>query len=54
MAKAGELILAPARRYMEQYLLRNFKGKVSLEMSALPDHAAVLGAAALAWKQTID
>lgn len=54
LAKAGELILAPCRRYLEEYLLRNYKGKVSLELSALPENAAVLGAAALAWKKMME
>lgn len=50
LARAGELILKPTKHYLEEFLLRNFKGKVKLEISGLPEHAAVLGAAALAWK----
>jgi glucokinase len=51
LAKAGELLLAPTRRYFEENLLRNYSGKVTIELSGLPDNAAVLGAAALAWKE---
>lgn len=51
VARSGETILAPTRRYFEQYVLRNYAGKVKIELSALPENAAVLGAAALAWKE---
>ncbi|HTL80216.1 MAG TPA: ROK family protein [Bacteroidia bacterium] len=51
LAKAGKFILDPTRKYFESYLLRNYAGKVKIELSGLPDHAAVLGAAALAWKE---
>jgi glucokinase len=52
VAKAGEILLEPARKAMEENLLVIFKGKVRLEMSALNSrNAAVLGAAALAWKE---
>ena len=50
LAKSGELLLAPTRRYFEEFLLRNYKGKVKIALSGLPDNAAVLGAAALGWK----
>lgn len=52
LAKAGDLILAPTKKYFNQYVLRNFAGKAQLQLSGLPEHAAVLGAAALAWKET--
>ena len=52
LAKAGDLILLRTRKYYEQYVLRNYKGKVQILLSALPENAAVLGAAALAWKET--
>lgn len=51
LAKAGKHILEPTRKYFDEYILRNYKGKVKIEMSGLPDNAAVLGAAALAWKE---
>jgi glucokinase len=50
MAKAGELLFAPTRKYFEKNLLRNYGGKVKILASALPEQAAVLGAAAVAWK----
>jgi len=50
MAKAGELLLGPARKHMEQNLLRVFRNKISFLYSDLPDaDAAVLGASALVW-----
>lgn len=51
LAKAGNLILAPTQRYMEQNMLNIFQNKVVLALSTVPeDDAAVLGAAALVWK----
>lgn len=50
LAKSGSAILEPARRYMEENLLRVFKNKISFLNSALPDaDAAILGASALVW-----
>ena len=50
MARAGELILGPTRRYMEENMLNIFKNKVHFLPSALPDaDAAILGASALVW-----
>ncbi|HBH50163.1 MAG TPA: glucokinase [Bacteroidales bacterium] len=52
LAKAGELIFEPTRRYMEENLLPIFKGKVEILPSQLQDaNAAVLGASALAWRE---
>lgn len=50
LAQAGELILAPTKEAMEENLLNIYKGKIKLQISALNGHAAILGAAALAWK----
>lgn len=51
LSKAGKYIFEPTQRYMEQSILRNFKGKVKLLPSGIDDrNAAVLGAAALAWQ----
>lgn len=51
LARAVELIFEPTRRYMEECLLRNFRGKVELLPSSLPESdAAILGAAALVWR----
>ena len=50
LAKAGDLILDPAKRHMEENLLRVFKNKISFLPSALTDaDAAILGASALVW-----
>ena len=50
LAQAGDLILKPTRRYMENNLLPMFKNKIELLHSTLPDaDAAILGASALAW-----
>lgn len=51
VARSGDVILKPTRKYFEEYVLRNYAGKVQIELSALPENAAVLGAAALAWKE---
>lgn len=51
VARSGDTILVPTRKYFADYLLRNYAGKVKIELSALPENAAVLGAAALAWKE---
>ena len=52
LANAGELILDPTEKYMEENLLHIFKNKVKLQLSQLNEgDAAVVGAAALAWKE---
>lgn len=51
LANAGALIIEPTQRYMEQYMLNIFQNKVQLLTSTVAQHqAAILGAAALAWK----
>ncbi|MCP4439086.1 MAG: ROK family protein [Aureispira sp.] len=51
VANAGDLLLKPTKEYMEQNLLNIFKNKVQLWQSQVPEnHAALLGAAALAWE----
>jgi len=51
LANAGEYIFTPTKKYMEYYLLPFFRNKVKLLPSLLKkQNAAVLGAAALAWK----
>jgi len=48
VAKAGDLLMLPLKKYFEEFLLQIFKNKVSLKWSALPDNdAAILGAASL-------
>ncbi len=63
LAKAGELLLAPTRKYMNEIMMKNFckrdaKGNILKEartkilLSDLNDkNGAVLGAAALAWNE---
>jgi glucokinase len=51
VAKAGDHLIHPAARALDQHLLNIFKGTVQLLPSALNHrNAAILGAAALAWK----
>jgi glucokinase len=48
-AKAGDLIIKPAKETMEEYLLPIFRNKVTIKLSGLlNENAAVLGASALA------
>ncbi|HET6991485.1 MAG TPA: ROK family protein [Bacteroidia bacterium] len=51
LAKAGDLLLNPTEKYFDEFILRNYKGKVELKLSGLPENVAVLGAAALGWKE---
>jgi glucokinase len=49
--KAGDLIMQPTRKYMEQNLLPIFQNKVKLIFSELQEaDAAILGASALVWE----
>ncbi len=51
LAKAGELIFEPTKRYMEENILYTFANKVKLLPSGIQDkNTAVIGAAALAWQ----
>ncbi len=48
---AGDLIIEPTRKSMEDHLLPVFKGKVKILQSELPkSSAAIVGASALVWK----
>ncbi|MGF1670225.1 MAG: ROK family protein [Balneolaceae bacterium] len=50
LAKAGELILNPAKKYLEMHLLQVYRDKIKLYISGLNnDEAGILGAAASAW-----
>ncbi|MCX7983902.1 MAG: ROK family protein [Bacteroidetes bacterium] len=52
VAEAGVLLFEPTRRWMEAYLFPVFRNKVQLLPSKLPSGtAAILGAAALIWKE---
>ena len=50
LAMAKDLIYKPAKKYMEEYLLSIYKGKVKILQSELStQNAAVLGASSLVW-----
>ena len=50
VANAGDLLLEPLKRSMEENLVHLWKGKVKVLRSGLPESdAAILGAGALAW-----
>ncbi|OSZ78591.1 glucokinase [Chitinophagaceae bacterium IBVUCB1] len=50
LAKAGDMLLKPVKKHLENNLLHIYKGKIELLQSALPDaDAAILGASALVW-----
>ncbi|MGL4956663.1 MAG: ROK family protein [Bacteroidales bacterium] len=51
LTKAGDLIMNPIRKAMDENLLKFWKGKIKLQFSALREaDAAVLGASALGWE----
>ncbi|KAA5532441.1 ROK family protein [Taibaiella lutea] len=51
LAKAGDFILEPTKKYMEENLLSIYKNKIDIIPSGLSERdAAILGAAALAWE----
>ncbi len=51
LAKAGELIFEPTKRYMEENMLFMFRNKVKLLPSGIQDkNTAVIGSAALVWQ----
>ena len=55
LANAGDLIMRPTYKYMEENQLMVFKGKVKLMMSGIQDkNVAILGGAALIWKQHLE
>lgn len=52
LAQAGDVLLVPVKKYMEENLLVIFRNKVAILPSCLPgSDAAILGAAALAWTE---
>ncbi len=52
VAKAGDIIIAPTKRAMEENLLPIFKNKITIAQSGLlNENAAVLGASALVWNE---
>jgi glucokinase len=52
LVKAGEILLAPVRDYVDQMVMPIFKGTVKILPSGISEsNAAVLGAASLAWNE---
>lgn len=52
LANAGELLLTPTQRYLEEYLFIAYKGKVRLVLAERPEGvSAIMGAAALIWHE---
>jgi len=52
LAKAGEVLFAPVREYVNQMVMPIYRGTVQILASGIPEsNAAVLGAAALAWNE---
>jgi len=52
LANAGDLLFDPVRKYVDQNVMALFRGTVKILPSGIPENnAAVLGAAALAWKE---
>lgn len=54
LALAGDLIMKPTKKYLEENLFHVFRNKVKLLQSGLPEgNSAVLGASALIWNEII-
>ena len=54
LALAGNLIIEPTKRSMEEHLFHVFRNKVKIVQSGLPEgNSAVLGASALIWNEII-
>lgn len=52
LARAGDLLFIPVRKYVDQNIQPIFRGTVKILPSGIPENnAAVLGAAALAWNE---
>lgn len=51
LAKAGDFIFEPTKRHFEASLLKIYQNKIKILPSALSKNAAILGAAALIWKE---
>jgi glucokinase len=52
LAKAGDLILRPSRKYLEQNIFGQYKYKAKLLLSRLNEkNGALMGASALVWKR---
>lgn len=54
LTKAGEIIMEPTKRALEENLLINYKGKIDIRLSELNDNnAAILGASSLIWENKL-
>lgn len=54
LSNAGDLLLKPVRDYVDEYIQPVFKDTVSVLLSGIKENnAAVLGSAALAWKEIL-
>lgn len=52
LVKAGEMILEPTKRYFNENILINYKGKIDLRFSELNDNnATILGSSSLIWAE---
>ena len=52
LTKAGDLLFVPVRKYVDEMVMPIFRGTVEILPSGIQENnAAVLGAAALAWKE---
>jgi glucokinase len=50
LATAGDLLLKPTQKYLEEFLFTPYKGKVKLQLSEMQEgNCAIMGAAALIW-----
>lgn len=50
LSKAGDILLKPLRKQMENHLFSAYKGKIKILISEAENDKAVLGPAALAWQ----
>ena len=52
LASAGELLLTPTRRHLDEFLFTPYRGTVRLLLSEMPEGvSAIMGAAALIWHE---
>ena len=51
LSKSGDILLKPVLEYLEKNLFIAYKGKIKVFLSNAPENSAILGPAALAWKQ---
>ena len=52
LANAKDILLEPTKRYMNENMFTNYKGKVDLRLSELNcDNATILGASSFVWAE---